>query len=146
ILAIQPSKEVPGTIHLLPCHVKHTGSANATKHWVVNAGEVDGTKVAHFRGRRLVGKAVSLPEGYSGHVLTVTDDVPTGAIERSKRNRPVEEGEGEEGEEGEGEVKTFKGLATFDNVVVWGHDIAPEEGGEYIARGMNEWIGLASKV
>lgn len=25
-----------------------------------------GTKVAHFRGRKLVGKGVSLPEGYSG--------------------------------------------------------------------------------
>ncbi|CUS15783.1 unnamed protein product [Tuber aestivum] len=168
-LIIQPSKEAPGTIHLLPCHVKYTGSANATKHWVVNAGEVDGTKVAHFRGRRLIGKGVSLPEGYSGllasgfdwmdriegkglimdwgvgHVLTVTDEAPTDVIERSKRNRPVEEEEGEgEGEEEKGEVRIFKGLANFDHVVVWGHDIAPEE--EYVIKGMDEWIGLASKI
>ncbi|KAG0632949.1 ribonuclease H2 non-catalytic subunit-domain-containing protein [Tuber brumale] len=103
------------------------------------AGSI-GTKVAHFRGRKLVGKAVSLPEGYSGHVLTVTDEVPKGAIERSKRNRPVEEGEEKR------EVKVFKGLANFDDVVVWGHDIAPEEGGEYVVKGMNEWIELASKI
>ncbi|KAG0123826.1 ribonuclease H2, subunit C [Tuber indicum] len=141
MLAIHPSKETPGTIHLLPCHVKHTGSANATKHWIVNAGEVDGTKVAHFRGRKLVGKPVSLPEGYSGHILAVTDEAPKGAIEKSKRNRPMEE----EGEE-KREVKVFKGLANFDDVVVWGHDIAPEEGGEYVVKGMNEWVGLASKI
>jgi len=144
MLVIQPSKETPGTIHLLPCHVKHTGSANATKHWIMNAGEVDGTKVAHFRGRKLVGKGVSLPEGYSGHVLTVTDEVPTGAIEKSKRNRSVVEEE--DGEEGKGEVKIFKGLANFSDVVVWGHDIAPEEGREYVVKGMDEWIGLASKI
>ncbi|CAZ81055.1 unnamed protein product [Tuber melanosporum] len=100
-----------------------------------------GTKVAHFRGRKLVGKPVSLPEGYSGHVLTVTDEAPKGAIEKSKRNRPMEE----EGEE-KREVKVFKGLANFDDVVVWGHDIAPEEGGEYVVKGMNEWVGLASKI
>ncbi|PUU73520.1 ribonuclease H2 non-catalytic subunit-domain-containing protein [Tuber borchii] len=103
-----------------------------------------GTKVAHFRGRKLVGKGVSLPEGYSGHVLTVTDEVPTGAIEKSKRNRPVVEEE--DGEEGKGEVKIFKGLANFSDVVVWGHDIAPEEGREYVVKGMDEWIGLASKI
>ncbi|RPB04263.1 hypothetical protein L873DRAFT_1799759 [Choiromyces venosus 120613-1] len=75
-----------------------------------------------------------------GHVLAVTDEVPTGAIEKSKRNRPVED------EGGKGEVKVFKGLANFDEVMVWGHDVAPEEGGEYVVKGMNEWIGLASKV
>lgn len=77
-------------------------------------------------------------------MLTVTDEVPTGAIEKSKRNRPVVEEE--DGEEGKGEVKIFKGLANFSDVVVWGHDIAPEEGREYVVKGMDEWIGLASKV
>jgi len=77
-------------------------------------------------------------------VLTITDEVPTGAIEKSKRNRPVVEEE--DGEEGKGEVKIFRGLANFGDVVVWGHDIAPEEGREYVAKGMGEWIGLASKV
>ena len=77
-------------------------------------------------------------------MLTVTDEVPTGAIEKSKRNGPVaEEGDGEEGKE---EVKIFKGLANFGDVVVWGHDIALEESREYVVKGMDEWIGLASKV
>jgi len=31
----------------------------------VGSGSI-GTKVAHFRGKKLVGKGVSLPEGYSG--------------------------------------------------------------------------------
>jgi ribonuclease H2 subunit C len=53
----------------MPCRIKHTGAANASqKHWEVTTEE-NGSKTAYFRGRKLVGKDIKLPTGYSGGLL-----------------------------------------------------------------------------
>ena len=75
-------------VNLLPCRIHHTGSANAHKShlWSTScipasstsspspspqSSSSDGTaetltKVAYFRGRRLLGRSIALPAGYTG--------------------------------------------------------------------------------
>ncbi|KAF8545393.1 hypothetical protein BDD12DRAFT_811615, partial [Trichophaea hybrida] len=51
------------SVNLLPCRINYTGPTNATKnHWSPSPS----SSTAYFRGRRLVGKDVELPKGYTG--------------------------------------------------------------------------------
>lgn len=92
----------PGAAHVLPCAVAHNGAAAAGAYFepvVRDTGDVvDGARVLEgaFRGRRLLGAKLGLPEGYVGCVL--------------------------EGREGGGWRSTG---ATFDAVTTWSHDVAP---------------------
>lgn len=53
--------------NILPCRIHHDGPVDISeRYWSpeVNAGEV--CESVHFRGRRLKGRKVVLPEGYEG--------------------------------------------------------------------------------
>jgi ribonuclease H2 subunit C len=83
-LTIQNSKTAAtGCIpHLLPCKVNHDGPVNASeRYWKAEVGQgsydpyrwlnaiftsTDGKHTAYFRGRKLQGRSVKLPEGYRG--------------------------------------------------------------------------------
>lgn len=71
------------TPNLLPCKINHDGPVNASeRYWKPEAGEgttgspisssttsliiADGSQTAYFRGRKLEGKAIKVPEGYRG--------------------------------------------------------------------------------
>jgi hypothetical protein len=65
------------TVNLLPCMIHYNGPANAKKkYWTVDSsssslernkvGNEEVTKVAYFRGRKLVGATMGLPKGYCG--------------------------------------------------------------------------------
>ena len=56
-----------------------------------------------------------------------------------------EEDAEEEPEESDGTMTALDEVATFDEVVVWGHDALPEEN-DPVARGLEEWIGLAATM
>jgi len=123
--------------NLLPCQIKHTGAADASqKHWEVTTEE-NGSKTAYFRGRKLVGKDVKLPEGYSGLVIENTDEVVPSAA-------PVDEDENDT--EKEVETKVFNGVASFEKITIWGHESVGDEDGNGVLKGINEWMGLASKI
>lgn len=53
-----------------------------------------------------------------------------------------EEGEGDEDAE---PVKVLEETASFDEVVVWGHEAVPESDDPYV-RGVEEWIAFAEAV
>jgi ribonuclease H2 subunit C len=75
MLSLRPSSEPSqkAVLNLLPCKIHHTGSANAVeKHWSVVSAADTGFKTAHFRGRKLVAKDVSLPAEYTGMQLSPT--------------------------------------------------------------------------
>lgn len=83
MLSIQKSikRDDACTVNILPCRVHHNGPAKVTKrYWdpVAEKGTksklplgslltcIDGSKVAYFRGRKLKGTSVRIPEGYKG--------------------------------------------------------------------------------
>jgi len=54
------------TPNILPCKISFNGPVNASeRYWAIKNDE-SGQKTTYFRGRKLVGRDVSLPEGYSG--------------------------------------------------------------------------------
>ncbi|KAK1304266.1 hypothetical protein QJS10_CPB11g01655 [Acorus calamus] len=67
------STDLTDHVHLLPCSVKHDGPQPVSDYFKPrNTGElVDEmvVKEAFFRGRKLQGTAVSIPDGYCGFVL-----------------------------------------------------------------------------
>ena len=42
-------------------------------------------------------------------------------------------------------LKVLEGIATFQDVMVWGHEVVPDEEDAYV-KGLQEWIGLAKTV
>ena len=98
----------------------------------------DGTRTAYFRGRKLQGKAVALPEGCRGVVAA------TSATAQEPSRRP------EEAEvidlDAEMPQGTLQVQAEFDEMVVWGHEAAVDAAADPYVRGVDEWLALADKV
>lgn len=139
--------------NVLPCQIKHDGPVDAqARFWkpvqndgmLQSASEIhaltfdvpDNTSVAYFRGRKLQGKKVDLPEGYRGSVLqTTTQKLP----------QPVPDAMDDEYEDGAEEVKIVEEVASFEDITLWGHDMLPVAEDAY-SKGLTEWIALAEAV
>jgi hypothetical protein len=57
-----------------------------------------------------------------------------------------QEEEEEEDSSSTPETKLLNQLATFDKIVVYGHEVQPDAQEDVYVKGMEEWIGLASAV
>ena len=99
-------------------------------------GYADGKTVSYFRGRKLYGKSLKLPKGFKGIVVSSTDRI-------LPKETSLEEEEDEDMQSEE--VKVLEEQATFDEVMVWGHEVVVEEADPYV-RGVEEWIGFAGQV
>jgi hypothetical protein len=69
MLAIKKSENnTPScAVNVLPCRIQHNGPVNAsTRHWTPQASSDGKSNTAYFRGRKLNGTVVSLPDGYTG--------------------------------------------------------------------------------
>lgn len=106
-------------------------------------------KAASFRGRKLAGKSIPVPEGYQGistcssqHVYSRhVSDINSGHVLQ------VTEEELPRGDDGEEEkINIFKGLTAFDEITIWEHDATPDESTDGVIRAIEEWIGFANKV
>lgn len=108
----------------------------------------DGHPEAYFRGRKLKGKKLSVPEGYRGVVAMMKEKEGEknkgGDLERGKL-RINEEEKGEEDEEGVQTVGTLEEVAEFEEVIVWDHE-AIRSGEDTFVKGMEEWIRFAEVV
>ncbi|RAO71067.1 uncharacterized protein BHQ10_007079 [Talaromyces amestolkiae] len=103
------------TPNILPCRIHYDGPIDATKrHWHIVKDEKEDKQTSYFRGRKLQGRLVQLPEGYEGVVASPTDRLVPGNGNRNIENELLEE-----------PVKILESQATFDNFVVWGHEIPP---------------------
>ncbi|KUL89821.1 hypothetical protein ZTR_02945 [Talaromyces verruculosus] len=124
------------TPNILPCRIYYNGPIDASKrHWHAVKDEKEEKQTAYFRGRKLQGRLVQLPEGYQGVVASPTDRL----VPSANRNGNMEDDLPEE------PVKTLESQATFDNFVVWGHEIPPAADDTFV-KGVDEWIKLAEAV
>ncbi|RMY78792.1 hypothetical protein D0863_00418 [Hortaea werneckii] len=144
--------------NILPCSIHHSGPIKVSKrYWspkiATNTPHDDhGPKIqtAHFRGRKLQGRKIRLPEGYIGQILQKTDDEM--GVNQQKGHEATAENSEEAGEEGNMQpsatpVRMLETKGTFDALTIWGHEHAPlgEEEDEF-ARGIGEWIGFAEAL
>lgn len=93
---------------------------------------------AYFRGRRLHGTTLKLPEHYTGAIVQTT--------EKSLPHNGKRAGDDEEDEEEHIEVKIAETLGEFDEVVVWEHGGVVDEKEDVYVRGVREWIGFAEAM
>ncbi|KAI4165416.1 MAG: hypothetical protein LQ342_000825 [Letrouitia transgressa] len=128
------------TPNLLPCHIHQDGPANASPRYWKPQSAADGTAESYFRGRRLKGKEVNIPEGYRGVVIKQGKNQripvkPTGDLPKDEdADADVSEME---------EVGTLEELAEFDATMLWGHESVVELD-HFLFKGTGEWIGFAN--
>jgi hypothetical protein len=98
---------------------------------------IDGSKIAYFRGRKLQGKSIKLPEQCRGVVVErKTDEIP-----------PAETVDHiEEGDDVPERVGSMQIAAEFDELVVWGHESLADATGDPYIRSMEEWLQVADQV
>lgn len=141
ILSLSSGDAPKATANLLPCRINHDGSVEPVdSFWNPRTGE-DGTRTAFFRGRKLQGKTVKLPEGYRGVVAAT-------APKEEEKNPAL----GAEliDLEYEGQERPPKGAlnvqAEFEEMVVWGHEATADATADPYVRGMEEWLALADQI
>ncbi|KAJ4757867.1 Ribonuclease H2 subunit C [Rhynchospora pubera] len=107
-----PVDDLTGRVHLLPCSVKHNGPSDVSNYFKPRNTdiEVEGIRVqeAFFRGRKLHGFTVPIPDGYSGYVL-----------------QKSQLGNGKDVENFEGESGCWQSRRQFGNITYWNHDNMP---------------------
>ncbi|KAG0499495.1 hypothetical protein HPP92_003756 [Vanilla planifolia] len=101
--------DLTNRVHLLPCVVKHDGPCPISHYFKPRKSDLvcDGLAVeeAFFRGRKLQGVTVSIPEGYRGYVLAKKK--LTGGSDM--------------------EANSWVSNAEFQNITYWNHDGLPSK-------------------
>ncbi|EAA32977.1 ribonuclease H1 small subunit [Neurospora crassa] len=143
------------TPNLLPCRIHHSGSVEPTDSFWNPRCEQDGNlKVSYFRGRKLHGKTLPLPEGYKGVVASkVFPKQDTKKPRLAHEMSFIMDNDGPEvidlEAEQQPEVQVGGAMeiqAEFEEVVVWGHEHLADAGGDAYVRGVEEWVGFAERV
>ncbi|KAK5998119.1 DNA replication licensing factor mcm6 [Cladobotryum mycophilum] len=130
------SKET--TANLLPCRVHHTGPIDpVTAYWTPEIGD-DEIKTAYFRGRKLKGKTITLPDQCRGVVLKRSGESP------GSEQEEVEEEDGDEA--GAPKVGEMQVMAEFDKMVVWSHENVTDSATDPYLRSVDEWLQVASQI
>ena len=115
-------------IHLLPCKIHHDGQARVSEYF--NPQQVDGEGInakfeASYRGRRLAGKKVNLPEGVTGIVLRQQTGASIGNQQCQSNNFAVAD-------------------EVFDHFFYWNHDIEPSET-DHVPKTL-QWFDIAKTL
>ncbi|KAK1827647.1 ribonuclease H2 non-catalytic subunit-domain-containing protein [Podospora conica] len=146
ILTLGPSKPsttpLPkATPNLLPCRVQHNGSVEPIQSFWEPKKQPDGSSTSYFRGRKLHGTTLPLPQGYRGVVAAPV--APPAKDEDSVEEEVIDLEDPNRGKPAQGSLDV---QAEFDEVVVWGHEVAVDGQGDPYVRGMEEWVGLAEDI
>ncbi|WQF80491.1 Putative ribonuclease H2, subunit C [Colletotrichum destructivum] len=139
ILSIQSNdsgRTKKAVANLLPCRIHHDGPVgDANYFWNPDQSE-EGKPVAYFRGRKLHGTTVKLPEQYRGIVMEKSDKVEIQQLE----------GEAEEAQGDLVELGTMDVKAEFDEMVIWGHESSADAASDPYVRSIEEWLAAAESI
>ncbi|KAL1842135.1 hypothetical protein VTJ49DRAFT_6014 [Mycothermus thermophilus] len=137
------------TPHLLPCRVHHDGPVEPVESFWDPKPSPDGTaSTAYFRGRKLCGKSIKLPEGYRGVVAVRTPEAPIDASAAEVIDLEVAESDGGM-PAAQGSLQVQAG---FDEMMIWGHDVAVDSadagGGatDPYLRAVGEWLAVSERI
>ena len=150
------------TPNILPCRIHHDGPVDASpRYWAPETAKgkfsiasrlhsprtpirgssiTDGKPEAYFRGRKLKGQEIGVPQGYTGVIVQEAGKEKT-AVQAISRG----DLDGEEGEEEQEEVTMLNEIGSFDKVVIWNHE-SMVDGDDAFVKGLGEWIGFAQAV
>lgn len=139
--SIQIPLETPKVAaNIVPCHIQYTGAANTkdfftpSKYTSKDAREGE---IAYFRGLKLVGETLPLSDlGYTGYVVNKSESVVSAARD--------EEDVAADRTEDLTTVHTYVAEASFDSVVIYGHDTTVELADQW--RLLAEWKELSEAI
>ncbi|KAJ5653628.1 hypothetical protein N7490_000631 [Penicillium lividum] len=127
------------TPNILPCQIHHDGPiASCDRLWTPATDAKDNTHDAYFRGRKLRGRRVAIPEGYQGIVAVSTDRVLPQTDKGGEDVEILENGPEEP-------VKILETQGTFDEMIVWQHEMLPAADDTFV-KGVEEWIRFAETM
>ena len=106
----------------------------------VKGNIIDGKLESYFRGRKLRGQELDLPQGYRGVIVKEAGKEKTAPQSHDKGDI-----EGEEGEEEQEEVTMLEEVGSFEKMVIWNHE-SMVNGDDAFVKGVSEWIGFAEAV
>ncbi|XP_019080330.1 uncharacterized protein LOC100252517 [Vitis vinifera] len=132
--------DLTGHIHQLPCCIKYNGPCSVShyfkpKHTGI---EVEGLKVeeAFFRGRKLQGTTIHLPEGYSDksveetnlrtEALLIVPGILSFVLGKKSSNTTKSTGTSE------GNMNRWETNAKFQAITFWNHDNLPSQDDSYV--------------
>ncbi|KAI1426564.1 ribonuclease H2, subunit C [Xylaria sp. FL1777] len=140
----EASKQQNAKVNLLPCRIHHDGDVSPSNTFWNPTETQNELQTAYLRGRKLHGKAFKLPEGYYGVVVEKTDAKPeTSSTQQEPSDEDVEIIESPEEQL---EVGAMRGKATFDELMIWGHESTSDSSADPYVRGMEEWIAFAEEI
>lgn len=93
--------------------------------------------MVHFRGRRLKGRSIKIPNRYQGLVVKATEKT---FVEPA----PIVDDDDEEPELPD-PIKIVEEVSSFQEMVVWGHDQDPVSDNNFV-KGIEEWISFAEAI
>lgn len=125
--------------NLLPCRIHHEGPVDASPRYWAPERAKDGNLESYFRGRKLRGQELDLPQGYRGVIVKEVGK------ETCLQNRDKGELDGEEGEEEQEEATLLKEVGSFEKIVVWNHE-SMVNGDDAFVKGVSEWIDFAEAM
>ncbi|KAI5300499.1 3'-5' exonuclease [Ascosphaera pollenicola] len=151
--------------NILPCRIHHDGPVDISeRYWLPEVNADEDCETVYFRGRRLKGRQVVLPEGYEGlfflqnsselykfkdlhfHPGVVT--TKTDKVLRTENLRDAYEDNEDEHEhehEQEPEAIIITADSAFSEFVIWGHESVPGDDDPYV-KGVQEWIAFSQKI
>ncbi|KAI9770575.1 MAG: hypothetical protein M1840_003165 [Geoglossum simile] len=160
MLAIKADKtalERRCTPNILPCRINHNGPVVASeRYWDPSAGDGRERRTSaaisfwerRSKSQRVIevsfvasignGKALTTREGV---VMSSTDK--TLAQNSSKKGMPGDDPSDDEQPE---EVKVMEEHASFDEIVVWGHEALPDASADPYVKSMEEWVEFAEQI
>ncbi|GAB2220309.1 hypothetical protein Droror1_Dr00007953 [Drosera rotundifolia] len=115
--------DITGQVHHLPCCVKFTGATDVSHYFKPKPTgvEMEGVRVeeAYFRGRKLLGTTIELPEGYSGFVL--------GKKNPAKDNVKKNTSKGKSSITLDKNSNNWEMLAKSQKITVWNNESPPSQ-------------------
>lgn len=102
----------------------------------------DGKSEAYFRGRKLIGQEIKVPEGYRGVMVKDAGKESKAAQDAGKQEARADDDPVEEEEE---ELDVLQEIGSFDEIILWGHESIAESDDAFV-KGMGEWIRFAEAV
>lgn len=85
---------------------------------------------------------MKLPESYKGVVVS------SNAGDMLRESHPSKDNLSDDGDEEEPttEVGIMEEQASFEKLMIWGHEVLPNDGVDPYVRGVDEWIAFAEQV
>ncbi|CAN6465221.1 unnamed protein product [Victoria cruziana] len=121
-----PTTDLTSRLHHLPCCIKQTGPCSVSDYFKpkITGFVIDGVvaEEAAFRGRKLEGGTIPIPDGYCGFVL------------EKNRNKSISNGE----------TNHWRAHSNFRNITYWNHDSLPSRDDEFMR--LFHWFSVANAL